>query len=97
MHSNCVLLFLFIGMCVAVIFEASPRIITEKSENTIAEKFFYIYRSNMPVVLLIDMIKESHQDALKFYQDINRLSLNNILLEFFIIKFNTTGINFNYF
>lgn len=91
MHSFCVILFLLSGIFVVYTFEISPRIITAKSENTIAEKFFYVYRSNMPVVLLIDMTKQCHQDALKFYQDINRLNLNTIMLEFFVMKFNTTG------
>lgn len=88
MHSFCVFMVLF-GAVFA--FDGSPRIITANSENTIAEKFFYIYRSNMPVVFLIDMMKECHQDALKFYQDVNRLGLNGVMLEFFLMKFNTTG------
>lgn len=85
MHSFCVFLVLF-----GAVF-GSPRIITANSENTIAEKFFYVYRSNMPVVFLIDMTKECHQDALKFYQDVNRLGLNGVMLEFFVMKFNTSG------
>lgn len=93
MHSISVILFLLSGICGAFTFEPSPRIITAKSENTIAEKFFYVYRSNMPVILLIDTTKECHQDAIKFYQDINRLGLNTIMLELFIMKFNNTGTN----
>lgn len=89
MHAFCVILFLFSGMCVAFTFEASPRIITANSDNTIAEKFFYVYRSNMPVVFLIDMTKQCHQDAIKFYQDVNHLGVNT---ELFVMKFNTTGI-----
>lgn len=92
MHSFCVFWLLLSGMCFAINFEASPRIITEKSDNSIAEKFFYIYRSNMPVAYLIDMTIGAHQDALKFYQDIKHLGLNTIMLEFFLMKFNTTGI-----
>lgn len=92
MRSLCILLLSFGGMYASLIFEDSPRIIS--SENTIAESFFHVYRSNMPVAFLIDTTKGSHQNALKFYQDINRLGLNTIMLEFLLMKFNGTGRNF---
>lgn len=95
MCSLFVFLVLFCGLCAPLIFESSPRIIS--SENTIAESFFHVYRSNMPVAFLIDTTKGSHKNALKFYQDINRLGLNTIMLEFFLIKFNGTGKNFVFF
>lgn len=98
MFSPCALVLLFCGTCVPLIFDESPRIISPPSTaqtRAIAETFFQVYRSNMPIVLLIDNAKSSHEDALTFYQDINRLGLNTVMQEFVLMKFNSTG-NFSF-
>lgn len=76
--------------------EISARILTptENVDNLVGD-FFGAYRSTMPVALLVDATKEAHEAAADFYRDVNRIGLNTITTEFFLVKFNNTGTNKN--
>lgn len=77
--------------------KVQERILAPNSANsgsplqTLAETFWYGYRSNMPVVLLIDDTKEAHEDAEHFVNTTDQLNLNTAMVELLLMKFNATG------
>lgn len=60
-------------------------------ENSLVAAFFQNYRSNMPVVMLVDKTMEAHEDAQKFLDGMEQLNVNTIMVDFLLMKFNSTG------
>lgn len=60
-------------------------------QNSLVAAFFQNYRSNMPVVMLVDKTMEAHEDAQHFLDGMEQLNVNTIMVDFLLMKFNSTG------
>lgn len=81
----------FSAFCAATLEQRIVAVDYGDEKNTTAGIFFEHYRSNMPVAMLIDNTKEAHQDAEAFIRTIDETRLNTIMLEFLLMKFNSSG------
>lgn len=86
-----VFLVVFCSFCAATLEQRIVAIDYGGEKNTTAGVFFEHYRSNMPVAMLVDNTREAHQDAEVFVRTVDETRLNTIMLEFLLMKFNSSG------
>ncbi|RZC40593.1 uncharacterized protein BDFB_000657, partial [Asbolus verrucosus] len=60
-------------------------------DEEIARKFLQQYKSFNPVILLIDNIQQSHEDAYNFIKNLHKIEPKVENINFMLMKFNTSG------
>lgn len=65
---------------------------SNRKDDLITKQFLQEYRSKNPVVILVDSVEKSYQDASNFLKNLYRISPRAPYINFMLMTFNRSGI-----